>query len=132
MKGKRTRDNVFVIKTTTDKYLRLKRGRLYWCSLNCEKAFDSIHREVLCYKLRKGVSYNTVKYIKETYEGIKFCVKCGEDEVTDFIEQRSGVRQGCSFSPYLFIIFIDDIIDYISKVNLHAPVTGTTAIPELL
>jgi hypothetical protein len=106
IKGKRTTDNVFVIKTTIDKYLRFKRGRLYWCFVDFEKAFDSIHREALWYKLgRKGISDN-MKCIREMYDGIKFCVKCGEDEVTDFIEQKRGVRQGCSLSSYLFIIFI--------------------------
>jgi lipid-binding SYLF domain-containing protein len=29
MKGKRSSDNVFIIKTTVDKYLRVKRSRLY-------------------------------------------------------------------------------------------------------
>jgi hypothetical protein len=58
------------------------------------------------------------------YDGIKFCVKCGEGVMTDFIEQERGVRQGCSLSPYLFNIFIDDMIDYICKENLHAPVIG--------
>jgi hypothetical protein len=59
-------------------------------------------------------------------------VKCGEDEVTDFIEQKRGVRLGCSLSPYLFNIFIGDIMDYISKDNPHALVIGTTTIPGLL
>jgi hypothetical protein len=40
IKGKRTTDNVFAIKTTINKYLRFKRGRLYWCFVNFEKAFD--------------------------------------------------------------------------------------------
>jgi hypothetical protein len=61
-----------------------------------------------------------VKCIREIYDGIKICVKCGVDEVTDCIEQKRGVRQGCSLSPYLFNIFIGDIIDYISKDNPHA------------
>jgi hypothetical protein len=127
IKGKRTTDNVFVIKTTIDKYLRFKRGSLYWCFVDFEKAFDSIHRGALWYKLKiKGICNNMVKCIREIYDGIKICVKCGDDEVTDFIEQKRGV------SPYLFNIFIDDIIDYITKDNPHAPVVGTTTIPGLL
>jgi hypothetical protein len=99
-----------------------------------EKALDSVHREALWCKLRrKGISDNMLKCIRDMYEydGIKFCVKCGEDEVTGFIEQKRGVRQGCSFSQYLSNIFIDDIIDYISKNKPHAPVIGTT-IPGML
>jgi hypothetical protein len=30
-----------------------------------------------------------VECIKKMYEGIKFCVKCDGDNVTDFVEQRS-------------------------------------------
>jgi hypothetical protein len=28
-----------------DRYLRFKRGRLYWCFVDFEKAFESIHRD---------------------------------------------------------------------------------------
>jgi hypothetical protein len=52
--------------------------------------------------------------------------------VTDFIEQKRGVRQGCSWSPYLFNISIEYIIDYIDKGNPHAPAIGTTTIPGLV
>jgi hypothetical protein len=47
IKGKRTTDNIFVIKTTIDKYLRFKRGRLYWCFVDLEETFNSIDREAL-------------------------------------------------------------------------------------
>jgi hypothetical protein len=29
-----------------------------------------------------------VKCIKESYDGVMFCVKCGEDKVTDFINGK--------------------------------------------
>jgi hypothetical protein len=63
---------------------------------------------------------------------VYFCVKCGGDEVTDFVKQRRGVRQGCSLSHYLFNIFIDNTMDYISEYNVHALVIGNMPIPGLL
>jgi hypothetical protein len=58
-----------------------------------------------------------VKCMTELYYGIKFCVKDGEDEVTDFIEQKRGVRQSCSLCLYLLDIFTDDITDYIKLLH---------------
>jgi hypothetical protein len=56
-----------------------------------EKAFYSIDKEALLFKMRKkGVSENMVRCIKKMYEGIKFCVQCDGDRVTDFVEQRKG------------------------------------------
>jgi hypothetical protein len=87
VKGKRTADNIFITKTTINNYLRFKRARLCWCFVDFKKAFDSTVREVLRYKMRrKGVGYNTVNYIKEMDDGVKFCVRCGEEEVADFFE----------------------------------------------
>jgi hypothetical protein len=104
--------------------------------VNLEKAFDSIDRETLWFKIRKkGVSDNMGECIKEMYGDTKFYVKCRVDEVTDFVKQRRGVRQGCTLSPYLFNIFTDNIMNYesyISEGNVHAPVTGMMSIPGLL
>jgi hypothetical protein len=64
VRGKRTLDNVFIIKTIMDKCLREKRGRTCWCSVDFEKAFDSIDREALWFKMRRiGVCENMVNCI---------------------------------------------------------------------
>jgi hypothetical protein len=103
VRGKRTLDNGFIIKTIVDKYLRERRGRIYWCFVDFEKSFNSIDREVLWFKMRRiGIRENIVNCIKIMYEGTKFCVKCGENEVRTFALQMRGVRQGCGLSPYLF------------------------------
>jgi hypothetical protein len=66
------------------------------------------------------------------HNGTKFCLNCGSNEMTNFVEQRRGVRQGCSLSPYFFNIFTDDIINYISEGNVRAPITGKMSIRGLL
>jgi hypothetical protein len=45
--GKKTLDNVLIIKTIVEKYLIEKRGRIYWCFVDFEKAFEQIGREGL-------------------------------------------------------------------------------------
>jgi hypothetical protein len=122
-KGKRTVDNIFIIKTCVDKYLKVKRGKLYWCFVDFEKAFDSINTEAMWYKMRKiGVSENMVSDIEIMYQDIKFCVKCGGNQRSRCAPQTKGLRQGCGLSPYFFNIFINDIIDYIDKEETHSPV----------
>jgi hypothetical protein len=50
--------------------------------------------------------------VNETCGWIKFCVKCGEVKVRDFVEQTRGIGQGCSLIPYLFNIVIFIFADY--------------------
>jgi hypothetical protein len=104
--------------------------------VDSKRTFDPTDRGAyggLWFKMRrKGVSVDMFECIKRMYSGAKFCMKCRDDETTDFVEQRRGVTQGCSLSPYVFNIFIDNVIDCISKCNVYAPIIGTITIPGLL
>jgi hypothetical protein len=133
VKGRKPMNNIFLIKTTIDKYLRFKRGRISWRFLYLQKDFYPIEREFLRFnRRRKGISDTTVNCIKKIYNGITFCVKYGQEEGTNCVEQGRGVRQGCSFSPCSFSFFINDITDHINKGNLHATTTGKKTVPGLL
>jgi hypothetical protein len=95
-------------------------------------AFDSIDRKTLWFKMRRiGVKKKKGNCMRIMHEGTKFCVKCGENEVTTFSPQSRGVREWCSLNPYLFNIFIN-IMEYINIDNSHAPSIGRTTIPGLL
>jgi Reverse transcriptase (RNA-dependent DNA polymerase). len=83
----------FIIKKSVDKYLRTKRDSLFWCFVDFEKTFDPINREALWFKMRKvGVSGNVVNCIKIIYQGISFCVECGEDQISSCAPQTKGAH----------------------------------------
>jgi hypothetical protein len=57
--GQRTTDNIFIIRTIIDKYLARKRGKVYWMFVDLQKAFNTVVREALWWKLgRKGYMPN--------------------------------------------------------------------------
>ena len=45
------------------------------------------------------------------------CVKWGS-ATSRFYELKTGVRQGGVLSPYLFSIFIDDLVKHVDKANI--------------
>jgi RNA polymerase subunit RPABC4/transcription elongation factor Spt4 len=63
---------------------------------------------------RIGARENMVNCIRIVYEGTKFCVECGENEVTSFAPQTNG------------------IMDYINIDNSHDLSIGRATIPGLL
>jgi hypothetical protein len=49
-----------------------------------------------------------------------------------FYHTNKDVRRGLIFSPYVFNMFINDIIGHTSRGNTHAPSTEGTTMPVFL
>jgi hypothetical protein len=66
-----------------------------------------------------GASENVTNCMKVMYQDIKVCVKCGQNQTSSCQLQTKGAHQGCGLSPYLFNIFLNDIIEYIHMQGIH-------------
>lgn len=108
--GYSTVDQIFVLKSIAEAYAA-QRKKLYVFFVDFRAAFDSINRGSLMYKLfAKGMSKKFGRVIQNIYEETLVAVWNGEN-ASNWFKTNAGVRQGCTLSPLLFALFIDDIVD---------------------
>ena len=82
---------------------------MYCAFVDYEKAFDTIVRDALWFKLvDSGVSCKMVKMIKSLYSKVLAAIKLQTD-ISSFFEISLGVKQGEPLSPLMFIMFINDV-----------------------
>ena len=81
------------------------------------KAFDSINREVMwCILRHYGIPSQIVDAIKCIYKDSKSVITIGKN-FSDEIKTTSGVLQGDTLAPFLFIMVIDYIMKELPKNN---------------
>ena len=87
---------------------------LYINFIDYEKAFDSVDRETLWKLLRHyGVPEKIIALIRCTYQDMSSkIVHAGQ--LSESFEVKTGVRQGCLLSPFLFLPVIDWIMKTIT------------------
>ena len=83
---------------------------LYINFIDFEKAFDSVDRETLWKLLRHyGVPEKMISLIRCTYQDMN-CRIVHAGQMSESFEVKTGVRQGCLLSPFLFLLVIDWIM----------------------
>ena len=103
-----TVDAVFILKYLIDKHLQAKK-KLYCAFIDLKKAFDSISRSSLWYKLiNSGIDGKLLKLIRSMYQKVKLRVK-GLNSLTNLLDCDVGLLQGEIMSPILFSIFLNDL-----------------------
>lgn len=115
-KGAQTNDHLLTLSTIASKYKK-KNVPVYAVFVDFRKAFDSVCREALFYKIAKlgirGKMFNTLHHMYSNSTGqIKLA-----GHVTNKFNIRKGTEQGHPLSPDLFKIYIKDLSDGLDSPN---------------
>ena len=126
--GKSTSHAIYLIRRIQD-YAELKGSELSMALLDWEKAFDKVQHDRLYIAMEKiGLSRKIVDVIKNCYSSPTFYVQ-DDFGKSDIKTQKSGIRQGCPLSPYLFIIVMTCIDEDIK--SLSSPLIEEHRIPGI-
>ena len=119
MKGKRTSDHIFVLKCIIEE-AKSKRKPIYACFVDLKKAFDTVWRDGLYYKLffDCGMSSKFVNVMRSLYNNVTGSVKLHNGGTSNEFDISIGLRQGCNLSPYLFNLYINDLCKILDQANI--------------
>ena len=106
-----TVDCIFILSCIIDKAVKREKRKLYCSFVDFKKAFDLVYRNGIWQKLLNyNASTKIVKMLQAIYEKVQPCVRT-EGNLSDSFESYSGVKQGEPLSPFLFILFINDMYE---------------------
>ena len=105
-KGRGTTDQVHILRNIIEQANEWQ-ATLYLNLIDFEKAFDSIHRESLWEIMgRYGIPEKIVKWSKCFIMALRCAVVDG-GEIGECFDIKTGVKQGCNMSGFLFVIIMD-------------------------
>eukprot|EP01137_Pigoraptor_chileana_P025805 Opistho-2@95846 len=92
---------------------------LHMAFLDLRKAYDTVWRDGLWYKLRTlGLPADIIAILQELYAECPNQVLV-DGEVTDEFDIRAGLKQGDVLSPLLFNIFINDVVQAMKEGGIE-------------
>ena len=112
--GKGTRNAIFIVRMLAERAIQMRKD-LYLCFVDYEKAFDRVHHHEMI-KLLEEISLDSkdIRVITNLYWKNKAAFKVG-NELSDWMEIKRGVRQGCVLSPDLFALYGEKIRENIEE-----------------
>ena len=123
--GSRTVDHMFILTILIDTYVKKLKSPLYVSFVDFKKAYDSVWRQALLYKLLRlninGLFFNILKSMRGNNE---MCVRVSNTHSPHFFTSNVGVLQGDAISPILFNLCLSDFQSYIG-FDTDAPLLDT-------
>ena len=96
---------------------KIARQSTFVSFIDMRKAFDTVPRNMLWYKLIKtGIHRKFLSALQSLYDNVKCAVKVN-DCLTPWLKVDTGVKQGCLLSPSLFAIYINDLTERINPLG---------------
>ena len=108
---------IYTVRCVVDHYVT-SGSTVNLCALDISKAFDRMSHHGLFIKLMDRLVPRTLLSVLEDWFNKCFTYVCWNSFYSSQFRLMSGVRQGGVLSPYLFAVFIDDIVDYVSNLNV--------------
>lgn len=113
MPDKGTRNAIFVLKILSERAIEMQKD-LYVCFIDYVKAFDKVKHEPLIEMMNElDLDGKDVELIMNLYWDQQAAVRWN-DKMSEYVDIRSGVRQGCVMSPDLFSLYSELIMRNIS------------------
>ena len=110
-KNKSTANAIFLIRRLIDNAERSNKQELHMLLLDWEKAFDKLtHKSLFVAMEKMNVDTKLINLVKMIYKQPEFMVE-SDGKQSNWKRQKSGIRQGCPMSPYLFLIAMTTIFD---------------------
>ena len=107
--GRGTTEHVFILRNIIEQVNEWQ-ATLFMNFVDFEKAFDSVHRESLWIIMKKyGIPEKIVRMVQSFYEGFQCAVE-DQGEICEWFDLKTGVKQGCNMSGFLFLMVIDWIM----------------------
>ena len=121
-----------VLKSLIGHY-KSKRKPIYACFVDFRKAYDTVWRNGLFYKLLRNhnISPKFVRILQSMYTDISGKVRIN-NSFSDFFMISIGLRQGCNLSPHLFNLYVDDLAKALKEIRNFPVMLNGETIPCLL
>ena len=114
-KGNSTLTQIFVLRVLIELARKTKSSLFIGC-FDIEKAFDKVSRLILFEKLIKlGIGFSMLCALKTIYTSTTWILSMSNKLSKQFYT-KCGIRQGAPSSSLLFIVFINDLIEYVKNI----------------